>query len=59
MSRQSRVPDLNDSQAHVQFLDAVDRRQLTLAQLEDLDSGAALADVIAKVNAILQSHRTK
>lgn len=59
MSKKTRVPDLNDDDAHRTFLDSVDRRQLALSQLEDLDGAASTADIIAKLNAILASHRTK
>lgn len=59
MSRKSRVPDIQDKDAHLAFLDAVDRRQLALSQLEDVDTGATLAEVIDALNAILASHRTK
>ena len=59
MSRQSRVPDISDERAMLQFLDAVDRRQLTMSQLTDLDPAATLAEVITKLNAILATQRTK
>ena len=59
MSRQSRVPDISDERAMLQFLDAVDRRQLTMSQLDDLDPAATLAEVITKLNAILATQRTK
>jgi hypothetical protein len=45
--------------ALTQFLDAIDRRQLTVSQLTDLSGSASTADIIAKVNAILEAHRTK
>ncbi len=60
MTTKSRVPDIPGiDRAHLQFLDAIDRRQLTVSQLEDLDGGASSADIIAKLNAILAAHRTK
>lgn len=60
MSIKSRVPDdLSDEIAHKTFLDAVDRRQLRLGQINDLEDTAGLADVIEVINAILATHRTK
>jgi hypothetical protein len=59
MSKSRVPPDLADETAHKNFLDAIDRRQLRLGQMEDLDSGAALSDVITAINAILATHRTK
>lgn len=56
----SRVPDMETplDPAHHQFLDAVDKRQQRLANLPNLTNSAALADVIAAYNALLQTHRT-
>jgi len=60
MSRKSRVPDdMKDDDAMRQFLDATDRRQVAMGQIDDLSGGATLADVIAKVNAILATQRTR
>lgn len=59
MSKNSRVPDLDDKEAHLYFLDGVDRRQLALSQITDVDSGATLGEVITALNLILASHRTK
>ncbi len=60
MSVKSRVPDdLTDDGAHKAFLDAIDRRQLRLGQLDDLEDTADLAAVRAAINAILATHRTK
>jgi hypothetical protein len=60
MSSKSRLPiDTADTDAMRNFLDAIDRRQLRVGQMEDLDSGAALSDVITAINAILATHRTK
>jgi hypothetical protein len=50
---------MKDERAMLQFLDSVDRRQLTMSQLNDLDPGASLDDVIEKLNAILATHRTR
>jgi hypothetical protein len=56
----SRVPsDLKDEDAQRNFLDAIDRRQLRLGQIEDLDGAATLAEVITAFNALLATHRTK
>jgi hypothetical protein len=56
----SRVPsDLADETAHKNFLDAIDRRQLRLGQMEDVDGAATLSEVITALNAILATHRTK
>lgn len=60
MSTKSRIPDMAGmSREQIQFFDSIDRRQLTVSQLEDLSGAATLADVIAKLNAILEAHRTK
>ena len=59
-AKQSRVPNVPDTDpAHQAFFDAVDRRQLSMSQLEDLASDATLADVVAKINAILATQRTR
>lgn len=59
-TRRSRVPDIpNLEPAHHEFLDGLDKRQMRLAELEDLDGAASNADIIAKINAMLQTHRTK
>lgn len=56
----SRVPSMPDAPREiVQFFDAIDRRQLAVSQLTDLDSGASTAEIVAKLNAILEAHRTK
>jgi hypothetical protein len=60
MTKRSRVPEMPDAPPPlVQFLDAMDRRQLSVSQLTDLDTGASSAEIVAKVNAILEAHRTK
>ena len=59
MSKKSRVPNLDDADAHLAFLDAIDRRQLSVAQLTDAESTATLAEVITLVNQILAKHRTQ
>ncbi len=60
MTVKSRVPDdLSDESTHKSFLDAIDRRQLRLGQLSDLEGTASLTDVINAINAILATHRTK
>lgn len=60
MATRSRVPEIPGADtAHLQFLDAIDRRQLSVSQLDLLDGGASLAEVIAKVNTIIEAHRTK
>lgn len=48
---------MGDSQ--VQFLDGVDKRQQRLGELDDLEDTATTAEIIAKINAILQTHRTR
>lgn len=60
-TRRSRVPDLETplESAHHEFLDGLDKRQLRLAELPNLDPSATLAQVIAAYNAALQTHRTK
>lgn len=56
----SRVPTSeNIDQQTRQWMDAVDKRQLKLGQLSDLDSGATLAEAIAKINAMLATQRTR
>jgi hypothetical protein len=57
----SRVPDLETplDPAHHQFLDGIDKRQQRVANLPDLAPSAALSDLIAAYNALLQTHRTK
>jgi hypothetical protein len=60
MTTRSRIPAMPDTDpALVQFLDAIDRRQLTVSQLEDLDPAATLVEAVAKINEILAAHRTK
>jgi hypothetical protein len=59
MSKSRVPPDLADETAFKNFLDAIDRRQLRAGQMDDVDSGATLAEVIAAFNALLQTHRTK
>jgi hypothetical protein len=60
MSTKSRVPPWDGlTRDQTQFLDSIDRRQLTLSQIEDLGGGASSGDIIAKINEILASHRTK
>jgi hypothetical protein len=59
-TRRSRVPDIPAiDKAHYEFLDSLDKRQQRLGELEDLDGSAATADIIAKINAMLQTHRTR
>ena len=57
--RRSRVPDAGLDPSVSQFLDAIDRRQQRLGELDDLDGSASTADIIAKINAMLQTHRTR
>lgn len=60
MSRQSRVPDLPDENPELlRFLDTMDRRQNAMGQIEDVPGGATLPDVIAALNAILATQRTR
>lgn len=40
-------------------MDAVDRRQLQVAQMDDLLSSATLAEVITAFNQLLAHHRTR
>jgi succinyl-CoA synthetase beta subunit len=59
-SKRSRVPDgINVTDAHYQFLDAIDKRQQSVANLTDLDTGATTAQIVAALNQILAAHRTK
>ena len=59
-TRRSRVPDIRAiDKALYEFLDGIDKRQQRLGELEDLDGSAATADIIAKINAMLQTHRTR
>jgi len=59
-TRRSRVPDIPAiDKAHYEFLDGLDKRQQRLGELEDLNGTAATADIIAKINAMLQTHRTR
>jgi len=54
MSTSSRLPLTTDmSRAMLAFLDNLDRKQLALSQTNKLDTSAALADVIAKINEII------
>lgn len=55
----SRLPNVDIHPDLAQFLEGIDRRQLRIGNLDDLDSGASLADVIAKINVILGLHRTR
>ena len=57
--RRSRVPDAGLDPAVTQFLDAIDKRQQRLGELDDLSDSASTADIIAKINAMLQTHRTR
>ena len=57
--RRSRVPDTGLDPAVTQFLDAIDKRQQRLGELDDLSDSASSADIIAKINAMLQTHRTR
>lgn len=60
MTTHSRLPPMPDAPREiVQFLDAIDRRQLTVSQIPDLDPGASSAEIVATVNLILAAHRTK
>ena len=60
MSDKTRLPDdLTDTNSMRPFLDAIDRRQLRLGQLEDLSDSATDADIIAKINAMLATQRTR
>jgi hypothetical protein len=61
MTTRSRLPAMpaDADPAMTQFLDAIDRRQLTVSQLDDLDSAATLPEAVAKINQILAAHRTK
>jgi hypothetical protein len=61
VTTRSRVPVMppDTPPAFTQFLDAIDRRQLTVSQLEQLSGSASNADIIAKINAIIQAHQTK
>ena len=59
-TRRSRIPDIPAiDKAHYEFLDGLDKRQQRLGELEDLDGSAATAEIIAKINAMLQTHRTR
>ena len=59
-TRRSRVPDIPAiDKAHYECLDSLDKRQQRLGELEDLDGSAATAEIIAKINAMLQTHRTR
>lgn len=59
-TRRSRVPDVEGADpALSQFFDSVDKRQQRLGEIEDLAPAATLADVIATVNAMLQTQRIK
>lgn len=60
MTIRSRVPDIPEMPADLgRFLDGIDRRQLRLSNVENLADTATLADVIAKINEMLETHRTK
>jgi hypothetical protein len=59
-ARRSRVPDVPGmDRAQRAFLDSIDRRQLALSEIEDLPTDATTADIIAKINAILATQRTR
>lgn len=61
-TRRSRVPDvkaISDEPEHYAFLDTLDKRQQRLAELEDLSTSPTNAEIAAKINAMLQTHRTK
>lgn len=56
--KQSRVPPMPGATRDIiQFHDSVDRRQQQLAELELLPDSAVTADLIAKINAIINSHK--
>lgn len=56
MTARSRLPATQDMPREmVAFLDNLDKKQQAMSQLAQLDTGATLADVIAKVNAIISS----
>ena len=60
MTTRSRVPDsLTTDTAAAQFFDALDKRQMQLAQLSPLDSGASLEAAIAKINEIIATAQTR
>lgn len=61
MTTRSRLPAMpaDADPSMVQFLDGMDRRQLSVSQLTDLDTAATLAEAVAKINEILAAHRTK
>lgn len=60
MTLRSRVPsDLNDERAMRAMYDAMDKRQMALGEVADLDSSATLADAIAKINEMLATQRTR
>ena len=59
-TKRSRVPDIPGiDEAHYKFLDAMDKRQQRMADIQDLDGGASSSDIITAINAILQSQRTR
>jgi hypothetical protein len=59
-TKRSRVPDIQGmDEAHYKFLDAIDKRQQRVAEITDLDGAASNSEIIAAINAILQSHRTR
>jgi hypothetical protein len=61
MTTRSRLPAMPDTTppAFTQFLDAIDRRQLTVSQITDPASTATTAELAAKIVEILDAHRTK
>lgn len=60
MTLKARVPPIDGiDRAHQQFLESVDLRQLALAEVENLDPAASLADVIAKITEMLNTHRRR
>jgi len=59
-TRRSRVPDIPDIEPELHgMLDTLDKRQQRFGELEDLSGSATTADIIAKINAMLQTHRTR
>jgi hypothetical protein len=57
-NRRSRLPNDHNLDRPMQaYVQKLEDRQNAAADLEDLDGGALLADVIAKVNAILATQR--
>lgn len=56
----SRVPELKDADPSlINLLDAMDRRQLRVSEIEDVAASPTVEQLATALNAILAAHRTR